>query len=65
MLERKRRQFNENTTSDNPHGESQCDTSISENRTMKSINKSTMVAQGPADDDDKTSCAKHGQWTCC
>ena len=61
MLERNRRQFNEITPSEIPHGESQCDTLISENCTMKSINKSTMVTQGPADDDDENKLCK--AWT--
>ena len=34
---------------------------ISENRTVKSINKSTLVAQGPADDDDENELRK--VWT--
>ena len=61
MLERKRRQFNENNPDEKPHGDSQSDTLISETHTVKSINKSTMVAQGPADDDDKNELRK--AWT--
>ena len=61
MLERKRKQFNENKPDEKPHGDSQSDTSISENHTVKSINKSTMVAQGPADDDDESE--SHKAWT--
>ena len=61
MLERKRRQFNENTPNEKPHGDSQSDTSISETRTVKSINKSTMEAQGPMDDDDENELCK--VWT--
>ena len=61
MLERKRRQFNKNNPNEKPHGDSQSDTLISENRTVKSINKSTMVAQGPVDDDDKNESRK--EWT--
>ena len=53
MLERKRKRFNENTPDEKPHGDSQSDTLISENHTVKSINKSTMVAQGPVDDGDE------------
>ena len=34
---------------------------ISENHTVKSINKSTLVAQGTADEDDKTESRK--VWT--
>ena len=44
-----------------PDGDSQSDTSISENHTVKSINKPTMVAQGPVDDDDKNESCK--AWT--
>ena len=61
MLERKRRQFNKNNPNEKPHGDSQSDTPISENHTVKSINKSTMVAQGPADDDDENK--SHKAWT--
>ena len=61
MLERKRRQFNENNPDQKPHGDNQSDTLISENRTVKSINKSTMVAQGPVDDDDEDKSCK--AWT--
>ena len=53
MLERKRRQFNRNNPDEKSHGDSQSDTPISENHTVKSINKSTMVAQGPADVDGR------------
>ena len=61
ILERKRRQFNENNPDEKPHGDSQSDTLISKNCTVKSINKSTMVAQGPVDDDDKNESRK--VWT--
>ena len=61
ILERKRRRFNENNPDEKPDGDSQSDTSISENCTVKSINKSIMVAQGPADDDDKNELCK--AWT--
>ena len=67
MLERKRRQFNKNTPDEKPHGVSQSDTLINENRTVKSINKLTnqqrwykahrMMMR-------KMSCTKHGQWRC-
>ena len=53
MLERKRRRLNENNPDNKSDGDSQSDTPISEKSTIKSINKSTSVAQGPADDDDK------------
>ena len=61
MLERKRKRFNENTPDEKPHGDSQSDTLISENHTVKSINKSTMVAQGAADVDYKNESCK--AWT--
>ena len=61
MLERKRRRFSKNAPDEKPHGDSQSDTSISENCTVKSANKSTIVAQGPADDDDKNESCK--AWT--
>ena len=35
------------------NGDNQSDTPISERSTVNPINKSTVVAQGPADDDDK------------
>ena len=61
MLERKRRRFNENTPDEKPHGVSQSDTSINENHTVKSINKSTKVVQGPSDDDEENQ--SHKAWT--
>ena len=53
MLERKRRQLNENNPNKKSDGDSQSDTPISEKSTVNTINKSTLVAQGPVDDDDK------------
>ena len=61
QLERKRRQLNISTPNENTHGISQSDTSINENHTVKSINKTTMVVQGPSDDDDKNESCK--AWT--
>ena len=61
ILERKRRQFNENNPDEKPTGDSQSDISISENCTVKSINKSTLVVQGPADDDDENESSR--AWT--
>ena len=61
QLERKRRQLNKSTPNENAHGISQSDTSINENHTMKSINKTTMVVQGPSDDDAKNESCK--AWT--
>ena len=54
MFERKkRRRLNENNLDMKPDCDSQNDTPISAKSTEKSINKSTLVAQGPADDDDE------------
>ena len=61
ILERKRRRFNENNPNEKLNGDSQSDISISQNHTVKSISKSTLVAQGPADDDDKNESCK--AWT--
>ena len=61
ILEWKRRRFNENNPNEKPDGDSQSDILISENHTVKSINKSTLVAQGPADDDDENESCK--AWT--
>ena len=61
MLERKRRQLNENNPDKKPDGDSQSDTPISEQSTVKSINKSTLVAQDPVDDDDENEWRK--AWT--
>ena len=61
ILERKRRQFNENNPNKKSDGDSQSDTPISEKSTVNSTNKSTLVAQGPADDDDENESRK--VWT--
>ena len=61
ILERKRRQFNKNSPDEKPNGDSQSDIPVSEKHTVKSINKSTLVAQGPADDDDENEL--HKAWT--
>ena len=61
ILERKRRRFNENNPDKKPNGDSQSDTPISEKSTVKSMNKSTLVAQGPADDEDENESRK--AWT--
>ena len=60
-LERKRRRFNKNNPNEKPNSDSQSDIPISENHTVKSTNKSTLVAQGPVDDDDKNESCK--AWT--
>ena len=61
ILERKRRPFNKNNPDEKLDDDSQSDTSISENHTVKSINKSTMVAKSPVDDDDENESCK--AWT--
>ena len=61
QLERKRRQLNKSTPDENAHGISQSDTLINKNHTVNSINKTTMVVQGPSDDDDKNESCK--AWT--
>ena len=61
MLERKRRRLNENNPDKKSDSDSQIDTPISEKSTVNSINKSTSMVQGPADDDDKNELRK--AWT--
>ena len=61
ILERKRRRFNKNNPNKKPDGNSQSDAPISKWSTVKSINKSTLVAQGPADDDNENKLRK--AWT--
>ena len=52
ILERKRRRLNENNPDMKSDNDNQSDRPINEKSTINSINRSTMVAQGPADDDD-------------
>ena len=61
ILERKRRQFNENNPNKKSDSDNQSDTPLSEKSTLNSIHKSTLVAQGPADDDDDNELRK--AWT--
>ena len=61
ILERGKRRFNNSTPDGKPHGVSQSDTSINENHTVESINKSTMLVQGPSDDDNENELRK--AWT--
>ena len=61
ILERKRRQFNENNPDKKSDSDNQSDMPISKKSTVDSINKSTSVVQGPADDDDKNELQK--AWT--
>ena len=61
ILERKRRRFNENNPDKKSDSDNQSDIPISEKSTVNSINKSTSVVQGPADDDDGNKSRK--VWT--
>ena len=61
ILERKRRRLNENNPDKKSDSNNQNDTPICEKSTVNSINKSTLVAQGPADDDDENEL--HKVWT--
>ena len=61
MLERTRRRFNENNPDKKSDRDSQSDTPIDEKSTAKSFNKSTLVAQGPVNDDDENESRK--AWT--
>ena len=61
MLERKRRQFNKNNPDKKSGDYNQSDAPISEKSTVNSINKSTSVVQGPADDDNENESQK--AWT--
>ena len=61
MLERKRRQFNENNPDKKSDDYNQSDAPMSKKSTVNSINKSTSVVQGPTDDDDKNESRK--AWT--
>ena len=61
ILVRKRRRYNENNPNEILNSDSQSDILISENRTVKSINKLPLVAEGPADDDDENE--SHKAWT--
>ena len=53
MLERKRRQLNENHPDKKSEDNNQSDAPISKRSTVNSINKSTSEVQGPVDDDNK------------
>ena len=61
ILERKKRRFNEINLDKKSDGDSQSDTPISEKSAVNSINKSTLVAQAPADDNDENELQK--AWT--
>ena len=61
MLERKRRRSNENNPNKKLDDINQSDAPISEKSTINSINKPTLVAQGPVDDDDENESWK--AWT--
>ena len=61
ILERKRRRLDENNPNKKSDDDNQSDRPISEMSTINSINKSTLVAQGPVDDDDENESQK--AWT--
>ena len=61
ILERKKRQFNNNDPKEKTDDNNQCDTPIGEKGTENSINELTPVAQGPTDDDNKNESRK--AWT--
>ena len=61
ILERKRRRFNRNNPNKKSDGDNQSDTPKSEESTVNPINKSTVVTQGPVDDDDENESRK--VWT--
>ena len=61
MLERNRRRLNKNNPDKKSDIDSQSDTPISEKSTINLIHKSTLVLQGPADDDDENESQK--AWT--
>ena len=61
ILERKKRRLNKNNPDKKSDDNNQCDTPIGEKSTANSINESTSVAQGPADDDNKNELRK--AWT--
>ena len=58
ILERKRRRLHENNPDKKSDNDNQSDRPISEKSTINSINKSTLVAQGPVDDDDENESQK-------
>ena len=61
ILERIRRRFKENNPDEKLNGNSQSDILINENCTVKSINQSPLVAQGPVDDEIENE--SHKAWT--
>ena len=61
ILERKRKRFNKNNPDKKQDGGSQSDTPLNKKSTVNSSNKSTLIAQGPADDDDENELQK--AWT--
>ena len=61
ILERKRRRLNENNPDKKSDDDNQSDRPISGKSTINSINKSTLVAQGPPNDDDENESRK--AWT--
>ena len=61
ILERKKRQFNNNNPKEKTDNNNQCETPINEKSTENSINELTPVAQGPTEDDNKNKSRK--AWT--
>ena len=61
ILERKRRRLNENNPDKKSDDCNRSEAPISEISTVNPINKPTVVAQGPADDDDEYESQK--AWT--
>ena len=61
ILERKRRQLNENNPDKKSDDYNQSDTPISKRSTVNSINESTSEVQGPVDDDNENESRK--AWT--
>ena len=61
VLDRNRRQLNENIPNKNTRDVSQSDTSINENHTENAFNNVTVVVQGPTDDNDENESWK--VWT--
>ena len=61
ILERTKRQHNENNPNEKTDDYNQCETPIIKKSTENSINELTPVAQGPVDDDNKNELQK--AWT--
>ena len=64
ILERKKSRINYNDPEEKTDDSNQCDTLISDGGTENSINETIPEAQGPTEDNNKTSRGKCGQWRC-